>query len=90
MGDVGRRGGALVLGVAEALGDAAQDLARNDTGVTAGTHEGAVRYGLGDVFHRGGGGQHLHLADHGAERERHVRARVTIGDGKDVELVDFL
>ena len=46
MGDVGRGGVRLVLGVAEALGDAAQDLARDDAGVSSRAHERAVRDGL--------------------------------------------
>ena len=90
MGDVSGSGLLLVLGVAQPLGNAAQDLAGDDAGVAAGAHEGAVGDCLGDVLHGGVGGKGLDLLDDGAEGEGHVGARVSVGDGEDVELVDVL
>ena len=72
----------------EALRHAAEDLARDDAGVAAGTHEGAVRDRLGNGLHVRVCGKRLDLTDDGAERERHVGAGVAIGHGEDVELVD--
>ena len=36
------------------------------------------------------GGEAVDLGEHGAQRERHVVARVAVGDGEDVEVVDLL
>ena len=36
------------------------------------------------------GGQPVELVEHGAQRQRHVVARVTVGDREDVEVVDLL
>ena len=90
MGDVAGSGVLLVLGVDETLGDAAQDLARNDAGVAARAHERAVRDGLGDVLDGGAGRKGLYLPHDRVEGEGHVRAGVTVRDGEDVELVDLL
>ena len=87
-GHVGRGHG--VMRGDEALGQAAQNLARNDAGVAARAHERAVRDGLGHIGHRGVGGQRLDLLHDGPQRERHVGAGVAVGHGEDVELVDLL
>ena len=87
--DVSGRGVLLILGVDQALGNAAQNLARDDARVAAGTHERSVRDGLGNVLDGGVRGQGLHLAHHRVERERHVGAGITVGNGEDVKLVDL-
>ena len=78
------------LGGNQALRHAAQDLAGDDAGVAAGTHEGAVGDGLGDVRHGGGSGQGVDLLDDGPQRQGHVGAGVAVGHGEHVELVDVL
>ncbi len=88
-GDV-RRGGVRALGAGEALGHAAQDLAGDDARVATGAHERAMGDGLGDVVHRGVGGERLDLLHHRAQGEGHVGARVAVRDREDVELVDLV
>ena len=87
-GDVGGRDG--LIGRDEALGHAAQNLRGNNTGVTAGAHEGAVGDGASDGFHVSVGRKSRKLLGHRGERERHVGAGIAIGYGEDVELVDLL
>ena len=88
--DVGGRGVVLVLGIAEPLGETAQDLGGDDTGVAACAHERAMGDRLGDVLDGGVLRERLHLLDDGPKGERHVGAGVSIRDRKDVELVDLL
>ena len=90
VGDVARSGVLLVLCVAEALSDAAEDLAGDDARVAAGAHERPVRDRLGDVVDRGVGGQRLDLAHDGAKREGHVRSGVPVRNREHVELVNLL
>jgi hypothetical protein len=88
--DVGGRGVVLILGVAEPLGEAAQNLGGNDTGVAACAHERAMGDRLGDVLDGGVLRERLHLLDDGPKGERHVGTGVAVGNGEDVELVDLL
>ncbi len=90
MRDVGGRGVVLILGVAEPLGEAAQNLRGDDAGVAACAHERAVGDRLGNVLDGGVLWERLHLLDDGPKGERHVGAGVAVGNGEDVELVDFL
>ena len=76
--------------VDEALGHAAENLARDDARVAARTHEGPVRDGAGDGLHVGIRGELVQLAHHGSQGEGHVGTRVAVGHGKDVQLVDVL
>ena len=73
---------------------AADDLAEDDTGVASRTHqrcagESVDQLGATDLI------DHLpveavELVAHRAQRERHVVARVAIGDREDIEVVDLL
>ncbi len=87
-GNIGGRNG--LVGRDKALGHAAQNLRRDDAGVTAGAHEGAVGDGAGNGLHIGISGKGGKLLSHRGERERHVGAGVAVGYGEDVELVDLL
>ena len=87
-GNVGGRN--RLVGRDKTLGHAAQNLRGDDSGVTAGTHQGAVGDGAGDGLHIGIGGKGGKLLGHRGERERHVGAGVAVGYGEDVELVDLL
>jgi hypothetical protein len=82
--------GSPALGIAEPLGEAAQDLGGDDARVAAGAHEGAMGDRLGNVLHRGVLRERLDLLHDGPKRERHVGAGVSVRDREHVELVDLL
>ncbi len=75
------------LRLSEHLGRAADDLREDDPRVAARPHERRARDGVRERRPRRIGcvGQRLHERAH---RERHVRARVAVGHGIDVEVVD--
>ena len=70
---------------ADRVGKTAQDLRHDDARVAPSAHERTVADGLADFIDVGGS---LELGADGLERERHVRAGVTIGHRVDVEGVD--
>ena len=80
--------GRLVAAVAQHLDHAPQDLGEDDAGVAAGAHERAVADGLARRRQVIVGP--VELLAHRAQGERHVRARVAVGNGIDVEPVDHL
>ena len=88
-GDVGRSD-AHAPGVREPLSNAAQYLACDDTRVAARAHERAMGDCLRDVTHGGALGKRLYLLDHRTQGKGHVGARISIGNGKDVEFVDLV
>ena len=77
------------VALAENVREAPHDLAEDDARVAAGAHQRGpgelVRDRLVPV-----GGRLLERVDDGPHRERQVRARVTVGDRIDVEVVDPL
>ena len=74
---------------------AADELGEDHAGVAAGAEQRGpghraddrVAADVVDVAQRG---QAIELGEHGLERERHVVARVAVGDREDVEVVDLL
>ncbi len=86
-GELGGPGG---LPVAQHVGEPAQDLGEDHTGVPTRAHERAVADRLAGRRHAGtvaGGGQ---LLAHRTDGEGHVGAGVAVGDRIDVEPVDRL
>ena len=75
------------LRLSEHFGGAADDLREDDPRVAARAHERRARDRVRERRPRriGGVGQRIHERAH---RERHVRARVAVGHGIDVEVVD--
>ena len=72
----------------ERVGEAPQDLRQDHARVAAGAHERPVPYRLAHLRHVRAVARQL--AHHRFERERHVRARVAVGHGVDVEAVQLL
>ena len=68
----------------------AEDLAGDDPGVAAGTHERAEAHRRGDPLRIGRPARPFRLVERGAHRGEHVRAGVAVRDGKDVERVDLV
>ena len=87
---VGKEGGVHGRNGLETLGQAAEHLGEDHARVPTRTHQGAVCDGLAELGHAGGLAESLDGADHRLDRERHVRARVAIGHGVDVEAVHHL
>ncbi len=71
----------------ERVGEAAQDLRCDHSGVAAGTHEGTVRDCPADLLHALGGRE---LRGDRLEREGHVRPGVAVGHRVHVEAVQLL
>jgi hypothetical protein len=79
------------------LGRAADQLGEDHAAVAPRAQQGGAGHGLddlvaADLVDRAAlvGGQAVELGEHGLERERHVVARVAVGDREDVEIVDLL
>jgi hypothetical protein len=79
------------------LCSAADQLAEDDAAVAARTQQRRARDALHDLLTpdliqlaRVLGRQALQLVEHRSHRERHVVARVAIGDREDIEVVDLL
>ena len=72
---------------AEAFHESAQDLRRDDAGVSSRAHERTSAHRLAHLGHRVGGPQ---LGAHRLERQRHVRTGVAVGHRVDVEPVQLL
>src|SRR3954465_5690258 len=90
----GPRGGG---GGGELLGGAADELGEDDAGVAAGAEQRRPGHAVDDLVARdllvdlaGLGREGVELLEHGAQREPHVVARVAVGHGKDVEVVDLV
>ena len=104
VGPVGRarHGGADEHGVdelagarRELLGGPADQLGEDDAGVAAGAEQRRAGDGVddlvaADLVDLALARQAVELVEHGAQRERHVVARVAVGDREDVEVVDLL
>ena len=104
VGPVGRAGhrGADQHGVDELAGTrgellrgAADELREDHAGVAAGAEQRGARHGVddlvaADLVDPALAGEAVQLVEHGAQRERHVVARVAVGDREDVEVVDLL
>jgi hypothetical protein len=82
---VGDAGGVDGAG-AQAVGQAPENLRKDDPGVAAGPHEGAVDDRLLDSVLLGS----LQAGDHRFQGQGHVRARVAVGHRVDVEPVEPL
>ena len=82
-------GGVKLLADA-ALAQAAQNLRGDDTGVAARAHERPGRDRLANFSPLGPDGQLGQVLDDRLQRQRHVRARVAIGNREDVEAVDLV
>ena len=78
--------GADARQLTEDVGEAAQDLGGDDARVATRAHERTPADRLAHLRHGLGGAE---LRAHRLERERHVRARVAVGDGVDVEPVQL-
>ena len=82
----------------ELLGGTADQLREDDAAVAASAEQRGARDGVDDlrppdVVERAivaDLGETLDLGQAGVEREHHVVARIAVGDGKDVEIVDLL
>ena len=80
----------------EFLDGAADQLREDHAGVAARTQQGGAADGFDDLVAADlverlvGRGEAVELLEHGAHRERHVVARVAVGDREDVEVVDLL
>ena len=76
------------------FGGAADDLAEDHPGVAAGTHQGRARQRLDQLgppdFVDAEPVEAVELLHHRPHRHRHVVARVAVGNGEDVEVVDLL
>jgi hypothetical protein len=78
----------------ELLGRPADELREDDARVAAGAEQrgpgdGGHELVAADLVHRAALGELVELLQDGAQRERHVVARVAVGDGEDVEVVDL-
>ena len=82
----------------ELLGGAADQLGEDHAGVAARAEQRGARHRLDDLLAPDlvdrallvGALQAVELVEHGAQRERHVVARVAVGDREHVEVVDLL
>ena len=79
----------------ELLGGAADQLGEDDAGVAAGAEQRGAGDGVddlvaADLVDLALPREPVELVEHGAQRERHVVARVAVGDREDVEVVDLL
>ncbi len=82
----------------ELLGRAADQLGEDHAGVPPRAQQRGARHRLHDLLAPDlidralpvGALQPIELVEHGAQRERHVVARVAVGDGEHVEVVDLL
>ena len=79
----------------ELLRRAADQLREDHAGVAARAEQRRAGDGVDDLLAADlvdlpGGGEAVELVEHRAHRERHVVARVAVGDGEDVEVVDLL
>ena len=74
----------------EALGKPAQDLAGDDAGVAARSHQRAVADRGGHALHRHLAAGPLGLLQRGPRRRDHVRAGVSVRDREDVQRVDLV
>ncbi len=79
----------------ELLGGAADELREDDAGVAAGAEQRGAGDGVddlvaADVVDLPLPREAVQLVEDGAQRQRHVVARVAVGDREDVEVVDLL
>ena len=73
-----------------AFAQSAKNLRGNDAGVAACAHESARRYCLANLGVGRTDGKLGKIVHHHLHGERHVRSRVSIGNGEHIEAVDFL
>ena len=86
----GGQQGAVGLVVAlEGLGEAPEEEGEDDAGVAPGPPQQGSGGDGGGLAH-GGGAALAQLGGGGADGEAHVGARVAVGNGEDVEIVDLL
>jgi hypothetical protein len=71
----------------ERLGRAAQELRQDHARITPRAHERRTRHLVNQLLLGRRGGASESIGD-GAHRQRHVRARVPVGNGVDVQVVD--
>ena len=77
------------------LGRAADQLGEDDAGVAARAEQRRAGHAVDDLLapdlvERAPAGQAVELVEDGAQRERHVVARVAVGDREHIEVVDLL
>ena len=83
----------LARSARELLGGAANDLAQDHAGVSPGAHQRRADYGVTELVAVGGDRlpvQAVELLHHRLHGQRHVVARVAIGDREDVQVVHLL
>jgi hypothetical protein len=80
-------GAAGELVAAEHVGEAADDLAEDDAGVSARAHQRRPRHLLRNIL-RARGLRRVECLGDRSHGEREIRARVTVGDRVDIEVVD--
>ena len=80
--------GREVVGAAERLGGAADDLRQDHARVAAGAHQRGARDLVGERRRGRRPVEPSSASTIGADREREVRARVAVGHGVDVQVVD--
>ena len=71
----------------ELLDQSSQQLGQNDARIAACAHERTVRDGVGDLGHRSVGLDLIEFGEHRFNSERHIRARVPVGHGIDVQSI---